>query len=143
MIPRSVIVETARTWIGTKWQHQARLKDVGCDCAGLVIGVAREVGIKGIDFDVTAYGRLPTGRELATHCGAHMRKVAKPEMQIGDVVLMKFEGEPQHLAILGNYHEGGLSIIHAYSLARKVVETRLDDLWSSRIVIAYGMPGVE
>ena len=35
------IVTEARTWVRTPYHHQARLKGVGVDCAGLVIGVAR------------------------------------------------------------------------------------------------------
>ena len=37
------IVETARSWIGTPYRHQASLKGVGCDCLGLVRGVWREI----------------------------------------------------------------------------------------------------
>jgi hypothetical protein len=58
-------------------------------------------------------------------------------------VLMRFEGDPTHLAIVGEHPEGGLSIIHAYAFSRKVVEHRLDEKWRSFIVAAYTMPGVE
>ena len=143
MIARTLIVSTAREWLGTRWQHQARLKNVGCDCAGLVIGVARECGVKGIEFDVNGYDRKPSGNELHSHCSTHMATVPLADMKPADVVLMRFETEPQHLAILGDYVGGGLSIIHAYAFSRKVVETRLDELWLSRIVCAYQMPGVE
>jgi NlpC/P60 family putative phage cell wall peptidase len=38
-----MILEEARSWIGTPYQHQASLKGVGCDCIGLVRGVWRAV----------------------------------------------------------------------------------------------------
>jgi len=143
MIARALVVATAREWLGTRWQHQARLKGVACDCAGLVVGVARELGIKEVDFDVNGYQRIPNGNELKEHCRAHMAPVPLENMQPGDVVLMRFAGEPQHLAIVADYVGGGLSIVHAYALSRKVVEARLDDIWHARIVEAYQMPGVE
>ncbi len=37
----SDVVRTARTWLGTPYHHQGRLKGVGVDCAGLLIGVAQ------------------------------------------------------------------------------------------------------
>ncbi len=37
-ITRAAIVAEARSWIGTPHRHQASLKDVGCDCFGLVLG---------------------------------------------------------------------------------------------------------
>ena len=39
------IVTQARTWIGTPYHHAAAVKGVGSDCTGLLIGVARELGI--------------------------------------------------------------------------------------------------
>jgi uncharacterized protein YijF (DUF1287 family) len=64
---------------------------------------------------------------------------------IGDVVWMRFEKEPQHLGIVGDYVHGGLSLIHAYNGAgvNRVVEHRLDDTWRARIVAAWRYPGVE
>jgi hypothetical protein len=55
---------------------------------------------------------------------------------------MAFDSEPQHVAIVGDYAYGGLSIIHAFLMARKVVETRLDDVWQCRVVAAYKFRGV-
>lgn len=37
------VVAEAKCWLGTPYQHQASLKQVGCDCLGLLRGVWREV----------------------------------------------------------------------------------------------------
>ena len=37
------IVAVARSWLGTPYHHQAALKDVGCDCLGLVRGIYADV----------------------------------------------------------------------------------------------------
>ena len=36
---RTDVVAAAREWLGTPFHHQARLRGVGVDCVGLVIGV--------------------------------------------------------------------------------------------------------
>lgn len=43
-----VIVQIARSWIGTPYKHQAAVRGVGCDCLGLVRGIYKEF-----------YGELP------------------------------------------------------------------------------------
>jgi cell wall-associated NlpC family hydrolase len=57
MNTRDDIVRQARTWIGTPFHHQARLKSKGCDCLGLIVGVVDELGLK----DTRFFTRLPVG----------------------------------------------------------------------------------
>lgn len=140
MTARDQVVACARTWIGTRFHHQGRVKNVGCDCAGLVIGVAQELGLS--DFDVTGYARLPDGEYLKALCDKHLSRIPLNAIQPGDVLLMKFAEHPQHLAIVADYAHGGDSIIHAYAPSKKVVETRLDTTWWLRVVAAYRIPGV-
>jgi cell wall-associated NlpC family hydrolase len=105
-----------------------------------VVGVCKELGLS--DFDKTDYSRIPDGIMLKRVCDENMSAIPFADAQPGDVLLFRFENHPQHLAIIGDYPHGGLSIIHAYSIVRKVVEMRLDDVWISRIVSAYKLPGV-
>lgn len=124
---QKAIVAEARSWLGTRFAHHGRVKGRSCDCAGLVIGVGAEVGCPIIDE--AQYDRKPDGAMLLAHCETQGLRVPIHEAQPGDVALFAFAGEPQHLAILGDYFAGGLSMIHAFSLSRKVIETRLDDSW--------------
>ena len=39
-----VLIE-ARRWLGTPFMAGASVRGVGCDCAGLIEGVARELGL--------------------------------------------------------------------------------------------------
>ena len=58
-------------------------------------------------------------------------------------LLMRFEREPMHFAIISAGAAGNPTrMIHGYAQARKVVENGIDALWRSRIVRAYGYPGV-
>ena len=43
---QNLIIKAAETWIGTPFAHQARIKHVGCDCLGLIMGIANELSLK-------------------------------------------------------------------------------------------------
>ena len=136
---RATVVAAARTRIGTPFHHQGTVAGVGMDCRGLVVDVATELGIK--TSIETNYSRYPTGQHLIEVCDQYMERIQTDELLPGDVVAIMFEGDPQHVAFVGDY-AGGLSLIH--SLARRgVVEHRLDSVWSKRITQAYRIPGVE
>ena len=142
LIDRFAIVTEARRWLETPFHHQARLHGVGVDCVGLVIGVARALGLVAPDFDVAAYPRTPDGKSLMHLTDAHMTRIHEADMQPGDVVVVAFAKDPQHLGIVGDYRHGGLSIIHAHSIAGRVIETRLLFGPHMRFVAAYSLPGV-
>lgn len=146
----SEVVSAARGWIGTRFHHQGRLKaseghSGGCDCLGLLVGVARELKLPAkngmgllADFDERGYGHLPDGRRLQ----AVLRDVltAVDEPRPGDVVLFRLERDPQHLAIVSDYAHGGLGLIHALAQNRRVVEHGFDALWRERVVEVYRIP---
>lgn len=143
---RAAIVAEARSWLGTPWQHQARSKGVGVDCAGLVIGVCRALGLVTVGMDVSHYPRTPDGRSLLAHCDEWMRRIPAAAAQPGDVFVMRFDVHPQHLAIAADYAHGGLSIVHALDsrdrTRARVVEHRLSPDLRAGIVAAYALPGV-
>ena len=142
MITRAQVVAEARSWVGTPWVHQHRTKGIATDCAGLVIGVARALGLVGADFDVPAYGRQADGTMLAL-CAAHMRRIAMDEMQPGDVVIVAVDREPQHMGIVSDYPGGRLAMVHATSTGpRGVVETRLVFARNLKFRAAFALPGV-
>jgi cell wall-associated NlpC family hydrolase len=137
------IVAAARETLGTRYAHQGRVAGLALDCAGVPVHVARTLGVPLTDY--TRYGRLPVPAEMRAALDAHLTRVPTAQMQPGDVAWIRFEREPQHLAIVGDYVHGGLSLIHAYNASglNRVVEHRLDDVWRSRIVAAWRYPGVE
>ena len=143
MIPRTQIVEAARQWIDTPFHHQARLKHVGVDCVGLVIGVARELELVPQDLDVLGYPRTPDGTSLMATMRQHMAEIDRAVMQPGDVIVVSFDKDPQHLAILGDYRHGGLSIIHAAGNTGRVIEMRLMFGEHMKFVAAFTLPGIQ
>lgn len=144
---RGDVVTEARTWIGTPFHHQGRKKGVGVDCGGLVGAVAMDVGLLPSNFwrcafaPFAGYARTPANEALRGICERFMDSTTDP--QPGDILLMRFASEPQHLAIVAPYLHGGLSIIHAYSRADRVIEHRYADVWIARTVAAYSFRGIE
>lgn len=146
MVERAAIVAEARDWIGTRWQHQASLKGVACDCIGLVAGVARALGIgAAAEFDSTpnlkTYGRQPDPDVLLAGCDRLLDRIDLADTDLGDVLVMKFETEPQHFGIVSRVDPPYM--IHALAQARKVVEHRIDGIWLSRILRTYRFRGVD
>jgi cell wall-associated NlpC family hydrolase len=133
MTTRADVIAEAKRWKGVRWHHQGRSR-AGVDCIGLVIKVAHALGLSG--FDIADYSRQPNPAMMRGLLAEHMTPIATPEP--GDVVLMRFEREPQHVAILTD-----AGMIHAYAQARKVVEHRVDSIWQSRIVGAYRFKGLD
>ena len=142
MTSRAEVVAAARAWAGTPWIHQQRIKGVGVDCVGLVIGVGRELGLCAPDFDVNGYGRRPDGTLLA-QCAQLMRPIPRNAMQAGDVLVIATDSDPCHMGIIADYRHGGLSLIHAAMGAScRVVEHRLMFARNMQFKGAYWMPGV-
>jgi cell wall-associated NlpC family hydrolase len=132
------ILNHARQCLGTPFRHQGRLIAFGLDCAGVVIHVARQIGAGHID--VEGYGRNPANGQLERTLDAQpcLERVALSERTAGDVLLMRFASDPQHLAICA-----GETLIHAYESVGRCCEHRLSSLWAARIVRVYRFRGVE
>jgi NlpC/P60 family putative phage cell wall peptidase len=136
------IVNQARTWIGTPFHHQARLKGKGCDCLGLIVGVVDELGLKDstgrmlASYDEVTYSKEPDGAYLIQKLTGLLEEVPIADASAGDLALFKVRENPQHLAILTDY-EGMIGMIHCYAQARRVVEHRLDDDWKSRLIKVF------
>ena len=138
-VTRSNIVACARSYVGTPFVHQGRVKGVGIDCIGLIVMVARDCGLRAEDG--TGYTRHAKGRSLAQEIDKQMIRV-QHDVGFGDVALFWIRKPklPQHLGILTDS-----GIIHTSGEAgiKKVVEHVLDDRWKKRIVQYYRFPGVE
>jgi cell wall-associated NlpC family hydrolase len=132
---RSEISAAALAMVGTKFHAQGRLPGVGLDCIGVVVCVARQLGIP--HSDLTAYPMRPNGM-LQPLLDAQLVRVRR-EPQEGDVLLMSFAGEPHHVAVMVD----GRRIVHAYATVRKCVAQSYTDHWRSMVRAVYEFPGVE
>lgn len=134
------VVACARTQIGVPWVHQGRMWGAALDCAGLVICVARELGIVPAAFDVTGYTRTPDGTML-DRLGEHLTPTHC--LEVGSVLCVATERDPQHLGIVADYLHGGFSLIHATNAgSRRVVESRIMFVRNFKRRGVYRFPGV-
>jgi cell wall-associated NlpC family hydrolase len=136
----NTLVEAARHYIGTRWRHRGRSVH-SLDCAGLVVRAYADCGIELPDY--TLYGREPHRDGLVRHAIAalgeplvdHDRTLAE-----GDVLLMRFDREPHHMAIVALADYGGtpaFNIIHADGMAQRVHEQRLTPDMAARITHVF------
>jgi NlpC/P60 family putative phage cell wall peptidase len=139
------VVAEARRWIGTPWRHQARLRGVGVDCGGLVVGVAHALGLPVQDHP-PGYARLPDGVSLRACVERQCARI--DALEPAAVLLLRWAEAPQHVALVSTL-PAGFGMIHAWAGVRRVVEHGLTPEWQERIVrdhgalLIYRLPGVE
>ena len=121
-----IIIEQARTWLGTPFAHQGRVKGLGVDCGGLLVCVGREVGVE--VADTPAYSMSPDPEIFRSMLADYCYPISKDEMAPGDVVWISFAGEPRHVAFVTD-----IGLLHAWGRPGKVVEHRIDEVWRRRI----------
>lgn len=135
MHPADEVVAEARTWLGTPFRHQGRVKGEAGDCLGIVACVGKEKG--GTDYDTLTYGRRPNPRRMSRLLGEHLVRIAVGEAGPADVLHMAWGSLPMHLAIVTD-----VGILHAWEGAGRCVEHPLDFIWRSRIRAAYRFPAL-
>lgn len=126
--------DVARQWLGTPFKWEASLKGVGCDCRGLLTGVAREYGrpeANEIEALVVGYSRRIDEAELLAGLDRLFDRLPDgTEPEANDIIAFRIKGKVQHLALCP---EPG-RMIHAYSGDPAcVVEVPLRLFWKRRI----------
>lgn len=140
MISRSAVLDEARSWIGTPYQHQASAKSAGCDCLGLVRGVWR--ALYGAEPEMTPaytpdWAERQGAETLLQAARRHLIEAAAPAP--GDVLLFRMDARSpiKHAAILDRDDH----IIHAY-WGRAVVRSRFAPWWRARAAAVFSFPNV-
>jgi NlpC/P60 family putative phage cell wall peptidase len=98
-----LVAAQARLWLGTPFIWQASQRGVGCDCKGLLWGVARELGFpeaESLYAKVADYS--PTRPVPSALLKEGFASIFDPvaDMQPGDVMLLKLGGKASHVAIV-------------------------------------------
>jgi cell wall-associated NlpC family hydrolase len=135
------LVKQARSWVGTPFKYQGRLKQVGCDCLGLIVGIARELNLKARtgnplhEYDIRDYSSDPNTRVLQENLASLLW--TSPCPVVGALVLMSFAGNPQHLGILCEHEICGFGLIHADITKHQVIEHGLTSEYAASIQAIY------
>ena len=146
MIEPQDVIDEARTWLGTRFLHQQAVKGHGCDCIGLIRGVAQAKGLV-IDEDIWRrfrnYGRVPNPAHMIEALRAHLVPVDREQIQLADILYLEWRRElPTHLAFVGEF-QGRRTLIHALAEAGHVVEHGFVDPWPERLNSAWRLPIVK
>lgn len=139
---RDLVIAEAREWIGTPFKLQAAIKNVGCDCVGLIIGVGKQVGLARdihLKADVLPpqhYTLRSNPNILLDQLDSMFTSIDAPEQ--GALALMLF-GKHFHLGFLAQEidHPTKYSLIHQDISAGEVVEHALTPSLYSKIVTIY------
>lgn len=110
MISRPMIVAEALSWVGTPHVWQQARKGRGCDCKGLIAGVARELGMREASSIYAGMHQYRNVDCALLREGMDSLFDRADEMLPGDVLILKMNRRPQHLAIVGDGE-----IIHSYA----------------------------
>lgn len=140
MITRLQIVQAAREYVGTPCIHQGRLKKIGVDCIGLIMGVAKDIGSPLVDKeDYRAYRRKPDRGESIMM--RYLRAQCKESTgKLGDILVFwtNRPGVPHHMGIKSE----GDKMIHAFTSMKIVAEHSIDATFQSRLMCSFSYPGV-
>lgn len=134
------IVARARGWIGTPYMHQASVKGAGCDCAGLLRGIWRDVygaEPQGIPA-YTADWAEPQGDECLLRAAQRLfLPVRTGPLAQGQILIFRMRRGliAKHLGIVAT-DQGSPTLIHAYT-GHGVVESPLSAPWQRRIAARF------
>lgn len=139
---RNRVVAEAHRWIGTPYRHQASLKNVGCDCLGLLRGVWRALyGVEPEAMPAYApdWAEAGGGERLADAARRHLAEIVLDEAMPGDVLLFRWRPHlpAKHAAILSAPGR----MIHAYDGAA-VCEVHYAPFWQRRVAFAFRFPAL-
>lgn len=144
---REEIVAAARSQLGVRYQHQAAVRDVACDCIGLIAVVAEicgvgEAAIWSADPRRHAYASQPDPAMLREAAADYLDPIDLAAAGLGDVLLLRYrlQPSPSHFSIVSGLVP--LYGVHSYASAHKVVENRVEGWGLFRIVDAYRFKGL-
>lgn len=132
MITRQNVVDEALTWLGTPFHHEARVKGIGADCVGVVLGIAVNVGIRVMDRE--HYPAYPIHGIFCEAVDSQTNAVDLIDVLPGDLMKFKWGRDPQHLAIIVSVNP--VKIVHAYAQVGCCILSGFDVLWQARFTDA-------
>ena len=134
----SKIIKAAKEWIDTPFHEQGRLKNIGCDCIGLILGIASDLNLKsksGIPFK--------DHNVVKQHCFDDYNKMVVlfkdllwpiNELSVGSICIVRIKSFQYHICLISNIFPK-VTIIHSCAKIGKVTEHRMYHEWYNNIVL--------
>jgi len=128
---RAAVVAEAKTWLGTKFHHEARVKGAGVDCLQLLVGVFQNVGLVG-KIEIPHY---PIDWNLHRDAERYLEGLFRYGHEIpgpplpGDIAMWRFGRCFSHAAIVVEWP----TVIHAHMGANVRLENAEAAAWLMKI----------
>ena len=135
----------AKEWVNTPYHHQAAVKQVGCDCIGLLVGVWTKL-LGNLPVQPPIYSpqwHLHQDESQLIHVLKNTYEFVEVNASsppLGSVLCFGLKGRPAHHAAIVS---GENKFIHSYATPKKVVEVTLDESWKKRLTLILDYPMVE
>lgn len=142
---RAEVVAEAMTWLGTPYHDMACVKGVGVDCAMLVFGVAKAVGLApNVEHsDLPAYSPAAhvynKGFLLDEIVKFGCVEVPLNKAEPGDILLFEYYNTIAHAGIKVSDHE----VIHAVKRPGLVCKVDISGNVEQTLRLAYRFPKVQ
>lgn len=146
---RQQLLDAARVYLGTPFQHQGRSKH-GIDCSGLVIQATGDTGLhpEDVQSQIPRYNARPNPRYFALMT-RWLIEIPFEQAIPADIFLSRYQNRqfPQHMGFITAYPHGlsGLGLLHLSPLSSvaRVVEQPLDQQWKDLILSIWRIPGID
>lgn len=133
---RNELIEEAKSFLGTKWGHIGRKKEVSVDCVGLIACTLQNLNYE--VNDLLNYTHMPDFSILQKKLLQNAYLIDYKDLKKADILTFKFEKTTTHVAFISEIKDSQIYIIHSYSLyPRKVIEHIIDEKWISQISGCY------
>ncbi len=132
------VVDISKTWVGTPYRYQCRLKGQGVDCLGLIVGIWEELYKTTLPEKLPPYNPAWLGHykkeDLIENLSRYLKEISKEKIKAGDVLVFRISpSQPaKHCAILLENDK----MIHAYT-GHGVVEGYYDIRWKGKFAKAF------
>lgn len=126
-------VDEVRSWVGTPFRWQGRVKGDGTDCWGLIVASGWACGLIPPTWDVKDYNRRTDLVALSEiHLPQFFESVSRETFEAGDVVTFHHGSGTMHMGVLYDHEHGGLGIVHSEDW-RQIVQHRLAEDIAAKI----------
>lgn len=146
MTTREAIVNEARTWLGTPFQDQGRLKgkNGGVDCVNFVAEVAKATNaVSDVEFE-NNYRRSTNGETMVKLFRQYMTPIERKDAQPGDTFVVRYSAGHWHCMIVTEREENLETEFRVIEAGRNgVAEHRIDSSVKRRIHSAYRVKGIQ
>jgi len=115
---RTRFVAEVRSWLGVRFRYQGRNRK-GIDCVGVVV---LSLATLGVSLRVEPYGKQVSSDSVLSQLRANGRRIEFSEAQSGDIAVLNYRGESNHIGVL----TGEGTVIHSLAHAKRVVEQPLN-----------------